>query len=204
MAKIYTRTGDEGETSLLGGRRVRKDDLRIEAIGSVDEVNAALGVVRMELSRSGVSPEGLDLEIGEIQHGLFDLGAELAATSTDEKSVGTLGDAHVAELESLIDRYEADLEPLRAFILPGGSPAACQLHVARCVCRRSERRLVQLAAAEAVRGEVLRYVNRLSDLLFVLTRAVNRANRVADVLWEQGAGSGERGFKGDQQASTRK
>src|SRR5436190_19269293 len=110
MAKIYTRTGDEGETSLLGGRRVRKDDLRIEAIGSVDEVNAALGVVRMELTRSGVSPEGLDLEIGEIQHRLFDLGAELAATSTSERGVGTICDSNVAELESLIDRYEAELE----------------------------------------------------------------------------------------------
>jgi cob(I)alamin adenosyltransferase len=195
MAKIYTRTGDEGETSLLGGRRVRKDDLRIEAIGSVDEVNAALGVVRMELSRSGVSPEGLDLEIGEIQHRLFDLGAELAATSTSEMGVGAIGDPQVAELETLIDRYEADLEPLRAFILPGGSPAACQLHVARCVCRRSERRLVQLVAIEPVRGEVLRYMNRLSDLLFVLTRAVNRANRVPDAIWEQGAGSGERGAR---------
>src|SRR5947208_16635095 len=116
MTKIYTRTGDEGETSLLGGRRVRKDDLRIEAIGSVDEVNAALGVVRMELSRSGVSPEGLDQEIGDIQHRLFDLGAELAAPSTDEMGVGGLGNPHVADLESLIDRYEAELEPLRAFI----------------------------------------------------------------------------------------
>jgi cob(I)alamin adenosyltransferase len=204
MAKIYTRTGDEGETSLLGGRRVRKDDLRVEAIGSVDEVNAALGVVRMELSRSGISPDGLDLEIGKIQHRLFDLGAELAATSTGETRVGGLADLHVEQLESLIDRYESELEPLRAFILPGGSPAACQLHVARCVCRRSERRLVQLAAVEPVRGEVLRYMNRLSDLLFVLTRAVNRANRVPDVIWEQGARSGERGFKGEQQASKRK
>src|SRR3977135_3467657 len=109
MAKIYTRTGDEGETSLLGGRRVRKDDLRVEAIGSVDELNAALGVVRMELSRSGVAPPGLDQEIGEIQHRLFDMGAELAATSADQPRAGALGDAHVTELESLIDRYEADL-----------------------------------------------------------------------------------------------
>jgi cob(I)alamin adenosyltransferase len=195
MAKIYTRTGDQGDTSLLGGRRVRKDDLRIEAIGSVDEVNAALGVVRVELSRSGVAPENLDREIGEVQHRLFDLGAELAATSSSGPRAGAIGGAHVAQLESLIDHYEAELEPLRAFILPGGSPAASQLHVARCDCRRCERRLVQLAAVESVRGEVLQYVNRLSDLLFVFARAVNRANRVPDVIWEQGGGRGEPGGK---------
>jgi cob(I)alamin adenosyltransferase len=135
MAKIYTRTGDEGETSLLGGRRVRKDDLRIEAIGSVDEVNAALGIVRVELARSDVAPENLDQEIGEIQHRLFDLGAELAVPSGSEVRPGAIGEANVAQLESLIDRYEAELEPLRAFILPGGTPAASQLHVARCDCR---------------------------------------------------------------------
>ena len=195
MAKIYTRTGDEGETSLLGGRRVRKDDLRIEAIGSVDEVNASLGMVRAELARSDVAPENLDQEIGEIQHRLFDLGAELAVPSGSETRAGALGEAHVAQLEALIDHYEAQLEPLRAFILPGGSPAASQLHVARCDCRRCERRLVQLAALEPVRGEVLQYVNRLSDLLFVLARAVNRANQVPDVIWEQDAGGGERKAK---------
>ena len=98
---------------------------------------------------------------------------------------------HVAALEAEIDRCDAELAPLRAFILPGGSPAAAQLHLARCVCRRAERRLVELAAAEPVRGELLRYVNRLSDLLFVLARVVNQVNRVPDVTWEQGAGSGE-------------
>jgi cob(I)alamin adenosyltransferase len=186
MAKIYTRTGDEGETSLLGGRRVRKDDLQIEAIGSVDEVNAALGVVRAELARSGVVLQKLDRELGGIQHRLFDLGAELAGISAAEKRAGSIGDAHVAGLESLIDHYEAPLEPLRAFILPGGSLAASHLHVARCDCRRCERRLVELGAVEPVRGEVLRYINRLSDLLFVLARAVNRVGGVPDVIWEQG------------------
>lgn len=195
MAKIYTRTGDEGETSLLGGRRVRKDNLRIEAIGSVDEVNAALGVVRAELARSGVDLGGLDQELGEIQHRLFDLGAELAATSASETRNAALGEAQVARLESLIDRYELQLEPLRAFILPGGTPAASQLHLARCICRRSERRLVQLAAVESVRGEVLQYINRLSDLLFVLARVVNRSNQVPDVIWEQGTASGEQKVK---------
>jgi cob(I)alamin adenosyltransferase len=196
MAKIYTRTGDGGETSLLGGIRVRKDDLRIEVIGSVDEVNAVLGVVRVELSRGGATLENLDQEIGEIQHRLFDLGAELASTSASETRTGTLSGAHVAQLESLIDRYEAQLKPLRAFILPGGSPAASQLHLARCVCRRCERKLVQLTAAEPVRGEVLQYVNRLSDLLFVLARAVNRASGMPDVVWEQGAVSQDMKVKG--------
>lgn len=187
MAKIYTRTGDDGQTSLFGGRRVQKDDLRIEAIGGMDEANAALGVVRMELARCGVAPAALDQEIGQIQHQLFDLGAELAAPAAGQPRAGALGDDNVAELEAAIDRYEAELEPLRAFILPGGAPAASHLHLARCICRRCERRLVQLAALEPVRGELLRYINRLSDLLFVLARAVNRANRVPDVLWEQRA-----------------
>lgn len=192
MAKIYTRTGDGGETSLLGGRRVRKDDSRIEAIGSVDEVNAAIGLVRLELSRSGVAPEGVDGVLAQSQHRLFDLGAELATPSENRTRKTALGDSHVSQLEDAIDRFEAGLEPLRAFILPGGAAAAAQLHMARCVCRRSERRLVELAAVEPIRGELLRYVNRLSDLLFVLARAVNQANRVPDVIWEQ-AEKGEGG-----------
>jgi cob(I)alamin adenosyltransferase len=195
MAKIYTRTGDTGDTSLLGGRRVRKDDLRIEAIGSVDEVNATLGVVRVELTRSGITPAGLDELLAEVQHRLFDVGAELAMPSTAAAGTGTLSDADVAALETAIDGQDANLAPLRAFILPGGSPAAAHLHVARCVCRRAERRLVEFAAAQPVRGEMLRYVNRLGDLLFVLARAVNQANRVPDVRWEQGAGSRGQGEK---------
>jgi len=185
MVKIYTRTGDAGETSLLGGRRVRKDDPRIEAIGGIDETNAALGVVRVELLRSGVALAGLDELLTTIQHRLFDLGAELAAPSGTSHGVNSLSDADVAVLESAIDRWDATLQPLQKFILPGGSAAAAQLHLARCVSRRAERRLVELAAAEPLRGELVRYVNRLSDLLFVLARAANVANRVADVTWEQ-------------------
>jgi cob(I)alamin adenosyltransferase len=186
MAKIYTRTGDEGETSLLGGLRVRKDDPRVEAVGSTDETNAALGVVRLELSRSSVAPEGIDELLAQIQHQLFNLGAELASPGTHARHMNPLSQADVAALEAEIDRHDAGLKPLRMFILPGGSAAAAQLHLARCVCRRTERRLVELAAVEPVRGELLRYVNRLSDLLFVLARAVNHANRVPDVIWEQG------------------
>jgi cob(I)alamin adenosyltransferase len=184
MTKIYTRTGDSGETGLLGGERVRKDDLRIETIGCIDETNAALGLARLELSRSGIAPEGVDAELARAQHTLFNLGAELAARSPTPAPVRGVTDTHITGLEAAIDHNEADLEPLRAFILPGGAAAAAQLHVARCVCRRAERRLVQLAAAEQVRPELVQYLNRLSDLLFVLARTVNKANRLPDVHWQ--------------------
>jgi cob(I)alamin adenosyltransferase len=167
MVKIYTRTGDDGETSLLGGERVRKNDLRIDTIGMIDETNAAIGVVRVELVRSGVAPDGVDATLAEVQHVLFHVGAELASRVATSGSPTQLSDADVTHLEESIDRYEKGLEPLRAFILPGGAAAAAQLHVARCVCRRAERRLVELIAIEEVRGELLRYINRLSDLLFV-------------------------------------
>jgi len=190
MAKIYTRTGDSGETSLWGGQRLPKYSSRVEAIGSVDEANASLGVVRMELTRSGVAPSGLDELLAEIQHRLFEVGAELAAANSRDRVGGTLSDADVQALELAIDRWEAGLEPLRQFIVPGGAAAAAQLHLARCVCRRAERRLAKLAAEEQLRGEMLRYLNRLSDLLFVLARAVNQANRLTDVIWPGAKGRG--------------
>jgi len=183
MAKIYTRTGDSGETSLFAGGRVRKDDRRIEALGAIDEANAALGIVRMELTRGGTAPAGLDELLAQVQHQLFDLGAELATPRPAERGTELIRDVHVAALESEVDRYDAELDPLRAFILPGGAASASHLHLARCVCRRAERRLVELAGREPVRGEILGYVNRLSDLLFVLARAANQANRVPDVMW---------------------
>jgi cob(I)alamin adenosyltransferase len=128
---------------------------------------------------------GFDDLLAQIQHRLFDLGAELATPEPELHGTCRIRDQHVAELESQIDRLEASLEPLRAFILPGGSPAAAQLHLARCVCRRAERRLVALAAAEPIRGEAMRYLNRLSDLLFVLARAANQACGEPDVVWQQ-------------------
>jgi cob(I)alamin adenosyltransferase len=197
MAKIYTRVGDGGETALFAGGHVRKDHIRVETLGTVDELNAAIGVVRMELLRSEIQP-GFDELLSGIQHRLFDLGAELA--TPDPKSHGTarIGDEHVAELETQIDQYDARLEPLRAFILPGGVAVAAQLHLGRCICRRAERRLVELAAVEPIRGELLRYVNRLSDLLFVLARAANQTSGEPDVVWQQDLGSEERGAKSEK------
>jgi cob(I)alamin adenosyltransferase len=187
MANIYTRTGDTGETALFGGGRVGKDDLRIQVIGTVDELNAALGVVRAEIARSGTAPAEFDPLLAQLQHQLFDVGAELAAPRPKQPGGFMVSDSHVKAMEVAIDRCDAQLEPLRAFILPGGVPAAAQLHVARGVCRRAERRLVELNNREPVRGELLRYLNRLSDLLFVLARAVNRADGTPDVTWQSGS-----------------
>jgi cob(I)alamin adenosyltransferase len=184
MVKIYTRTGDEGETSLLGGERVRKDDLRIETIGTVDETNATIGVVRTELGRDAAVLIEVDAILASVQHSLFNMGAELAARDVSSTAV-QLGDTDVNELESAIDHFESGLEPLQVFILPGGTKAAAQLHVARCSCRRAERRLVELAAAEQLSGELVKYLNRLSDLFFVLARVVNQASGVADVEWRK-------------------
>jgi len=178
--RIYTRTGDRGETGLIGGTRVPKDHPRVEAYGAVDELNAHLGVVRAQIA---------DAELGalvdEIQHRLFDLGAELAAPAGAAGGASPIGDAAVTALERAIDAYQAALPPLREFILPGGAPLAASLHVARTVCRRAERRVVTLARAETVRPDLLRYLNRLSDLLFVLARVANRRVGRPDVVWNK-------------------
>jgi cob(I)alamin adenosyltransferase len=184
MVKIYTRTGDDGETSLLGGERVRKDDVRIETIGSVDETNATIGVVRTELGRDAEILVEVDVLLAGVQHALFNMGAELAARG-GSSSAARVDDADVKQLESAIDHFEDGLKPLQVFILPGGTKAAAQLHVARCSCRQAERRLVELAAAERLSGELVKYLNRLSDLLFVLARVVNQASGVADVEWRK-------------------
>lgn len=183
MAKIYTRTGDTGDTSLSGTRRVRKDDLRVEVIGTVDELNAALGVVAASLANGGQPSAEIVAQVPQLQHRLLDLGAQLAAPAADAGD-RRIRNEHVAELEAAIDRFEARLEPLNEFILPGGSPAAAALHLARCICRRAERRLVSLAAKDPDAGQGLRFLNRLSDLLFVLARAANRSAGVPDVTWQ--------------------
>lgn len=177
--KIYTRTGDTGETALIGGTRVSKADPRVDAYGEIDELNAWLGVVRA----SGLDAD-LDGMLGDIQHDLFALGAQLAdpggkTTSRVEKAA--LGEAAVTRLEGWIDRLDGELPPLTAFILPGGGAAGAGLHVARAVCRRGERRMVGLHPA--VDPALIRYVNRLSDFLFVLARASNHRQGQPERPW---------------------
>ncbi|HUY36397.1 MAG TPA: cob(I)yrinic acid a,c-diamide adenosyltransferase [Pirellulales bacterium] len=186
--KIYTKTGDGGETGLFGGPRVRKDNPRIEAYGTVDELNAVLGLVRCE-----ALPAEIDMLVARVQNELFDLGAELATPEPARMGTSTLGAGQIAALEQAIDRYEAGLPTLRQFILPGGARPAAALHLARTVCRRAERRLISLAAIESVSRDLVVYLNRLGDLLFVLARAVNQAAGIPDVPWKKAEGGGEQG-----------
>ena len=177
--KIYTRTGDTGETSLFGGTRARKSDPRVDAYGEVDELNAWLG-----LARAAAPDLGFAAHLAHLQRDLFALGAQLADPADKiaaRVTKAALGDADVARLEQLIDRLELELPPLRRFILAGGAPAGAALHVARTVCRRAERRMVALDPP--VDPILLRYVNRLSDLLFVLARAANHRAGVPEVEW---------------------
>ena len=177
--KIYTRTGDDGTTGLLGKARVPKHDARVEAYGSVDELNALLGVAHAQ----DVSKLFGELLPG-FQATLFQLGAELATVDAAMLAkLSRVGAEDVAALEREIDRLEAELSPLTQFVLPGGAPLAAALHHARTVCRRAERTVVMLRSQEEVRGEVLRYLNRLSDLFFVLARLANARAGVADVPW---------------------
>ncbi len=178
--RIYTRSGDRGDTGLIGGRRVRKDHARVEAYGAVDEVNSQLGLVRTLLSDPTVAAL-----LDDIQHRLFDLGAELATPSgARSRTTTSITAAHVQALEDAIDRYQAMLPALREFILPGGTPLAAALHVARTVSRRAERRTVTLSRRERLNGEIVKYLNRLSDLLFVLARWANHLAGQRDVTWQ--------------------
>ena len=177
--KIYTRTGDTGETSLFDGTRARKDDARVDAYGEIDELNAWLGLVRA----SRLDP-ALDEELVALQRDLFALGAQLADPADKlaaRVTKAVIDDDHVVRLERLIDRLEGELPPLRRFILSGGTAAGAALHVARTVCRRAERRIVALNPP--VDPILLRYVNRLSDLLFVLARVVNHRGGVTETEW---------------------
>jgi cob(I)alamin adenosyltransferase len=175
--KIYTKTGDAGETGLFGGPRVRKDHARIEAFGTVDELNSQLGVVRTLAAAAGFDPL-----LRRVQCELFDLGAQLATPGADEERITT---THVTALEEEIDRYEGGLEPLKCFILPAGTPLASAIHVARTVCRRAERRVVTLGFQEDVTipANAIEYLNRLGDLLFVMARVANRQAGVTDDPW---------------------
>ena len=184
LNRIYTKTGDDGTTALGSGERRPKFDLRIAAYGTVDETNAAIGVVRLHLAGA---PE-LDTMLGLIQNDLFDLGADLAVPQRDGKAERLrVVASQVERLERDIDSLNANLAPLTSFILPGGTPAAAYLHLARTICRRAERIIVELAAnpAEPVSEAAIQYINRLSDFLFVAGRAVND-NGAGDVLWVPG------------------
>lgn len=178
--KIYTKTGDAGETSLYGGQRVSKADARVDAYGTVDETNAALGVVRAH----GVTSD-VDALLEQIQNDLFVVGGELACPPERVSTLGMplIDEQRIEALERAIDHYEAELEPLRNFVLPAGSVASSTLHLARSVSRRAERLVVQVASTSAVRAPVITYLNRLSDLLFVLARHANKVAGVPDAPW---------------------
>jgi cob(I)alamin adenosyltransferase len=181
ITKVYTRSGDDGTTSLGSGQRVAKDSLRIEAYGTVDELNSQIGVVLA----AGVARD-LTTALSGIQNDLFHLGSDLCVPE-DQKTatpVPAIEPRHVGDLEKLIDRLTSELPPLENFVLPGGSPAGAALHVARTICRRAERRLVALAREERIGAHTIEYVNRLSDALFVMAREENRRRGVPDVLWE--------------------
>ena len=189
LNKIYTRTGDDGTTALGSGERVRKDSLRVSAYGTVDETNAAIGMARIHLAGVALDID-VDAVLGRIQNDLFDLGADLCLPDRGKPlpyEPLRIVPAQVARLEREIDDMNANLKPLRSFVLPGGTPGAAALHIARTVSRRAERLLVELAAEpdEPVSEAAIRYLNRLSDLLFVASRYVNDRG-AGDVLWVPG------------------
>ena len=187
LSRIYTKTGDKGTTALGDGRRVPKDAPRIEAYGTVDELNAVLGLVLLVVADA----DGAAL-LKSIQNDLFDLGADLCVPERPKRGRAAqarkplrIAEAHVKPLEQAIDRFNAALQPLRSFVLPGGTAASAWLHLARTVCRRAERRLVALARKETINPQAIIYLNRLSDLLFVMARRANDGGR-ADFLWVPG------------------
>jgi cob(I)alamin adenosyltransferase len=186
LNKIYTRTGDDGTTGLGSGERRKKYDLRVAAYGTLDEANAAIGIARLHTADDGT----LDAALSRIQNDLFDVGADLCTPGKGRGPDGarlTVTQAQVDWLESEIDRLNDDLAPLKSFVLPGGSPAAAYLHLARTICRRAERLIAELKDRpnESVGDEVLKYVNRLSDFLFVASRYAN-GKGARDVLWQPG------------------
>jgi cob(I)alamin adenosyltransferase len=180
LSKIYTRTGDDGTTGLGDGTRVAKDSLRVEAYGTVDEANSAIGVL---LSESAI-PRAVSVSLTQVQHDLFDLGGELCIPG-----LRIIEDAHIARLELELDAFNAKLPALKDFILPGGGRAGAACHLARTITRRAERRCCALARIESVAPEVIRYLNRLSDLLFVVARVLARRSRRGEVLWQRSSAS---------------
>ncbi len=174
LSKIYTRTGDQGTTGLGDGSRINKDSLRVEAMGDVDELNSVLGIMLTD-----ELPEPIRIALTRVQHDLFDLGGEICIPGH-----AMVKAERVTDLENTLDTLNDVLEPLKEFILPGGTQAAAYCHLARTVCRRAERTLIKLGREEAVTEVSLKYLNRLSDLLFVMCRSINYAAGVSDVLWK--------------------
>lgn len=189
ITRVYTRRGDQGETDLVGGARVPKDAPRLEAYGTVDELNATVGVARAEADRlRDRTPACAELDdvLRRLQNELFDLGSELATPPESfVEGMYRTGEADVARLETVLDRCQADLAPLRSFVLPGGGPVSAALHVARTVCRRAERDVLRMMRTEPLSPWPLAYLNRLSDLLFVLSRWIARHLGESEVLWER-------------------
>jgi cob(I)alamin adenosyltransferase len=190
ITRVYTRTGDKGETALVGGKRVPKDSARIDAYGTIDELNSVVGLARAfneERLNEGVAHRFLDEILRQIQDELFDLGSELA-TPEDFSYDGMyrMGEAQVKNLEQIIDKCQKELEPLKSFILPGGGRIAAYLHQCRTVCRRAERDILRLSRAEPLGEWPLKYVNRLSDLLFVLSRWIGKQTGEPEYLWQRG------------------
>lgn len=186
-SQLYTGTGDRGQTGLFGGRRVRKDDPRIEAYGTIDELNSALGV-----ARSFIRQHAVDKALESIQNELFNIGAELASDRPVRKGktqsgVFALDATRVRWLEALIDEYDAKVPPLQTFILPAGTTAASTTHLARTICRRAERAVVTLSGLESVNPLIVAYLNRLNDLLFVLARFLNKSARRRELAWRKDA-----------------
>lgn len=189
ITRVYTKTGDAGETSLVDGSRVSKAHERVAAYGDVDELNSLLGLARVGLADAQLADAQLDAALGKIQNELFIVGADLASPLTIQ--VPRVDETHIAELEQLIDSLLEELEPLREFILPGGTQLGASLHLARTVARRAERSIVTLAAREEINEQALIYLNRLSDLLFVMARVANQRAGVR----EQAANFSQRGKK---------
>jgi cob(I)alamin adenosyltransferase len=182
LSKIYTRTGDDGTTGLGDGTRVSKDSLRVEAYGTVDELNSVIGLLLTH-----TLPEGIQECLVGVQHRLFDLGGELCLPGHT-----AIQQRHVNELEQILDDLNVNLSPLKDFILPGGSAAAAVCHVARTVCRRAERRIIGLGKQEQISEVAIQYLNRLSDLLFVIGRTLNAETGYGDVLWRSAASDGNK------------
>ncbi len=181
--KIYTRTGDDGTTGLVGGSRVKKSELRLEAYGTVDELNCWIGLIGASLVDAGIKKL-----LGEVQHTLFVIGSKLASDARGESITGNLlcTAEDIQRLEKAIDEYEKQLSPLKYFILPGGSVPVSNCHIARTICRRAERRIVQLSETAAIDHKIVQYINRLSDYLFVLARKVAHDSGTAEVPWISG------------------